>query len=342
VCGLGGRRVLLADAVREAGARVHRRILLAAAIARKGTAAGLFSGCDKLGLAEWFSDFCSNVRVKETATISQRYKLITRRLNLEYYNTDSQTAHSLYVGSYGRNTAIDGFSDLDVLFQLPYAQYEKYNGYAGNGQSALLQAVKATIAKTYSSSDVGGDGQVVVVKFTDGIAFETVPGFLNKDGISYTHPNSNNGGSWEKTNPRAEIEAIRTRDAAMNGNLVRLCRMLRAWKATWDVPIKGLLIDTLAYQFIENWQYRDKSYFYYDYMCRDMFKWMSEQGADQEWWRAPGSAAYVWGKGLFQYKAKQCYKIACQAIAHETHTPSKQEYSAKASWREIFGTSFPQ
>jgi hypothetical protein len=28
--------------------------------------------------------------------------------------------------------------------------------------------------------------------------------------------------------------------------------MARAWKKKWEVPIGGLLIDILAYQFIEN------------------------------------------------------------------------------------------
>ena len=69
---------------------------------------------------------------------------------------------------------------------------------------------------------------------------------------SYTHPNANDGGSWKTTNPQPEIEAIRNRNGVCNGNLVRLCRMARAWKSKWDVSIGGFLIDTLAYQFIEN------------------------------------------------------------------------------------------
>ena len=116
--------------------------------------------------------------------------------------------------------------------------------------------------------------------------------------------------------------------------------MMRAWREKWDVPIKGLLIDTLAYQFIENWQYRDKSYLYYDYMCRDFFEWMMEQDSEQEFWKCPGSGQYVYGKGLFQYKAKRCYNISKEAIAYENTNP-KQEWSAKQKWREIFGTKFP-
>ena len=292
-----------------------------------------------MGLADWFQRFCTNIQVKAGDTISSRYKAITRRLNTDFWATTSDTAHSLYVGSYGRNTAIDGFSDLDMLMQLPYRVYEQYDKHVGNGQSALLQAVRTSMMKTYPSTDVGGDGQVVAVSFTDGLTFEVVPGFLNRSN-SYTYPNANGGGSWKTTDPKPEIEAIRTRNAACNSNLIPLCRMMRSWKRKWDVPIGGLLVDTLAYQFIENYAHRDKSYFYYDWLCRDMFKWMAEQDEKQEWWRAPGSGAYVYGKGLFQYKAKRCYNISLEAIAHETANP-KQEWSAKQKWREIFGRAFP-
>jgi hypothetical protein len=292
-----------------------------------------------MGLAEWFSTFCANIQVQDGGTISTRYKNITRRLNSDYWTTTSDTAHSLYVGSYGRNTAIQGISDLDMIFQLPYSVYEQYNNYSGNGQSALLNAVKTSIEKTYSTTSIRADGQVILVPFNDGITFEVVPAFINKDD-SFTYPDSNNGGRWRTTNPKPEIEAIRARNAVCNGNLILLCRMMRSWKNKWNVPIGGLLIDTLAYQFIESYTYRDKSYLYYDFFCRDFFKWMAEQDENQEYWKAPGSGQYVYGKGLFQYKANRCYNISLEAIAHETASP-KQEWSAKQKWRDIFGNSFP-
>ena len=242
-----------------------------------------------MGLANWFSTFYGNIQVKDGGTISSRYKAITRRLNTDFWTTTSDTSHSLYVGSYGRNTAIQGFSDLDMIFTLPYSYYVDYNNYKSNGQSAMLQDVKKSLQKTYSSTDVGGDGQVVVISFTDGITFEIVPAFVNKND-SFTYPDSNKGGSWKTTNPKPEILAIRERNVACNKNLIPLCQMMRAWKNKWSVPIGGLLIDTLAYQFIIGWEYRDKSYNYYDYMCRDFFEWMSDQSSTQEYWKAPGSS----------------------------------------------------
>jgi hypothetical protein len=285
-----------------------------------------------MALADWFRTFCSNLQIRDGGSIATRSGNITRRLNTDFWATTSDTA-------YGRNTAISGISDVDLIIRLPYSVDKQYHAYSGNGQSALLQAVKTSIEKTYATTNIRADGQVIQVPFTDGVIFEVVPAFDNNDG-SFTFPNANSGGSWQTTNPRPEIKAIRDRNAATNLNLVSLCRMMRDWKNKWSVPIGGLLIDTLAYQFIENWEHRDKSFVYYDFMCRDFFKWMAAQDENQEWWRAPGSGQYVWGKGLFQYKAKRCYNLSLEAIEHEMATP-KREWSAKQKWREIFTTNFP-
>lgn len=289
-----------------------------------------------MGVADNFRTFCSNLTINNRESISTRYKRITKRLNLDSWDSDSEVNHSWYVGSYGRDTAIRGFSDLDMLFQLPYRYYERYNSYQGNGQSALLQAVRDSLKKTYPSTAISGDGQVVVIHFDDGMSFEIVPAFVNKDD-SFTYPDSNNGGSWRVTNPRPEIEAIATTDAQCNNNLKWLCRMARAWKTTWNVPMGGLLIDTLACSFIQKWEHRDKSFVYYDWMTRDFFKYLSTQNAEQDYWLAVGSSQRIVRKGSFEYKAKQCYNIACEAIDLEAQ---EYVYSARKKWQEIYGTSY--
>src|SRR5260370_42312510 len=108
-----------------------------------------------MGLADWFSAFCTNILVQDGGTISTRFKAITRRLNTDFWTTTSDTAHSLYVGSYGRKTAIQGFSDLDIIFELPSSLYFQYDKHAGNGQSALLQVERSSMQKTYPTSDDG-------------------------------------------------------------------------------------------------------------------------------------------------------------------------------------------
>jgi hypothetical protein len=168
-----------------------------------------------MGVGEDFQKFKDNYNIPSEliSSISYRYKRITRQLNTDFWTTDSDTAHSLYVGSYGRDTAAKGVSDLDVAFILPNAVYHQYNQHEGNGQSALLQAVKRSMQKTYPTSGTSGDGQVVIIKFDDNLTFEVLPVFENKEGESFTYPNANGGGSWKVSNPRAEIKA--TRNEAM-------------------------------------------------------------------------------------------------------------------------------
>ena len=292
-----------------------------------------------MSVSDKFSTFCTNLRMSDAviSNISYRTKQITKRINSDFRGIDSDTRYSLFVGSYGRGTDIH-VSNIDLIVQLPYEEYAKYDSYTTNGQSALLQAVRNSIAKTYSSSYISGDGQVVKLNFTDGICFEILPAFINKDDRSFTYPDTNNGGRWRVTDPRSEIAQINESNGHWNKNLKRLCRMARAWKDKWDVPMGGLLIDTLAYNFLKQCEYRDKSFIYYDWMSRDFFHYLKNQNPEQSYWLAPGSNQYVYRKGLFEYKALRCYNIACEAIDYES---SGMPYAANQKWREIYGTKFP-
>ena len=290
-----------------------------------------------MSISDKFCAFCSNLRMSgdTVSTVRSRYHSITKRLNKDFRDIDSEVLNSLYVGSYGRGTAIH-VSDIDMLFILPWECFSKYDSYYGNGQSALLQAIKESIEKTYWNTYVSGDGQVVKVSYSDGIVFEVVPCFEFSDG-SFFYPDTHNGGSWKITNPRPEINAINMLNNNTNKNLKRLCRMIRAWKDNCNVPMGGLLIDTFAYRFLKDWEYNDKSFLYYDWMTRDFFKYMSEQDDNQSYWLAVGSGQYIYPMGKFTAKAKSAYDNALKAIECED---KKYEYSANSYWRDIYGTKF--
>ncbi|MEY9141796.1 SMODS domain-containing nucleotidyltransferase [Mammaliicoccus lentus] len=286
-----------------------------------------------------FSVFNEHLKMSDSVIdkIQKRFKRITKTINMEYRGLDSETLYSLYVGSYGRRTEI-WTSDIDIIVQLPYEVYEKYNNYDSYGQSSLLQDVKKVLQKTYPNSYIKGDGQVIGINFEDYINFEVVPAFINKDGKSYTYPDAHNGGSWKVTNPRAEKQAMINRNAITNKNLKRLCRMARAWKGNCNVSISGILIDTLAYNFINEYEYKDKSFTWYDYISRDFFKYLKDLDKEKEYWLAPGSNKRVYNSGNFQYKATIAYNLSLAAIDYQE---KEFWYSANSKWRDIYGTRYP-
>jgi hypothetical protein len=292
-----------------------------------------------VGVGEWFANFCGDLRISsvQRSSIAYRNGRITGQLNSDFRSLNSNTAHSFYVGSYGRVTAIPSVSDVDLLYSLPADLYDQYSAHSGNGQSALLSAVRASLQRTYSSSRVSGDGQVVTIEFDDGITFEILPAILNRaDG--YTFPDANSGGSWKTCRPKQEMEAFAGRNASCNGNLIELGRMVRAWRDANNAPMSGMLIDTLAYQFIDTWAYRDKGYLYYDFLTRDFFHALANQDTSKSYWQAPGSGSYVLRTGPFEYKARQAELRAIEALEHQA---AGRDWSAKQKYREVYGSAFP-
>ncbi len=201
------------------------------------------------------------ISAEQRSSVSLRYKRITRAVNEEFWDSSSETAHSLYVGSYGRGTAIDT-SDIDMLVDLPRAEYDRYDIQKGNGQSRLLQALKNAIKNTYPRSNIRADGQVVVIDFSDGIKFEVLPAFKQIDWLGrwngkYNYPDTNMGGRWLTTDPKAEQEAMKILNTQSNGLLFDTCKHMRQIRdthfSTYHLP--GIVIDSFVYHNIGDWHW---------------------------------------------------------------------------------------
>lgn len=187
--------------------------------------------------------------------ISKRYCTVTSAMNREFWNITSDRQNSIYVGSYGRGTAIDT-SDIDILMSLPESYYNQFNSVYGNGQSRLLQAVRQAILVPYPRSEVRADGQVVKINFSDGMFFEILPAFRNWDG-SYRYPDTNMGGNWRSTNPKAEQDAMKNKNISSNGLLFDTCKHLRYVRDNYfrSYHLSGIVIDSFVYQAIGNWRW---------------------------------------------------------------------------------------
>lgn len=277
-----------------------------------------------------FRDFVSNLRISNHVTIEDRYAGITRSLN-KYFRTLDSTANNLQVGSYGRWSAIKGVSDLDMLYIMPNSDWDRYN--EDGGQSKLLSDTKAAIQERYSTTTITVDRLVVCVKFQN-FNVEVQPVFKQDDG-SFKYPDTYNGGSWKITKPKDEIKATSDVDDEQNGNLRRLCKMLRAWKNKHGIGIGGLLIDTLAHNFLtQTDDYAEKSFASYDCMVRDFFYYASNL-PQQERYAALGSRQHVKVKQKFQKPAKRAYDLSLKAIE------ATGKETAGERWKKIFGRDFP-
>ena len=287
-------------------------------------------------MSAWhFEEFRKRLAIQNAAEISSRYREITKRLNKDFWDLDSEETHCLQVGSYGRHTAIHGVSDLDMVFELPLADLARYQKVEGNGPSQMLQEVRKSLLERYPRTEISGDGQVVVVRFAQGHEkIEVLPAFYNSENQSYTYGNTHGGGKWPECKPRQEIAAFDELNRTSNGNLKRVCKMLRAWRNRHGAPMNGMLIDTLVYRFFkENTHYNDKSYAAYPVLMRDVFGFLAELPV-QESWLAPGSNQQVKSRGKFQLKAKQAAETCSKALVEES-IEAKEKL-----WRKVFGGRF--
>lgn len=267
-----------------------------------------------------------------------KYKGVVSCLNSAYWGTNSETDHSFLIGSWAKGTRIRPPRDVDLYFLLPKAVYDRFesSGYA-NKQSALLQEVKGKLLASYPTSSIKGDGPVVLAGFAS-YNVEIVPAFLyDAEDRSYYVCDTKNGGSYKLTKPLHETESIESADKRNNSNVRRLVRMLKCWQAWCSVPIKSFYLELLAIEFLDQWAYRQYSYFFYDWMCRDFFAWMITKA--NSFVMAPGTYEIMWIGEAWKSRADSAYARAYKACDLEQEN---REGEAGDEWQKIFGTDIPK
>lgn len=288
-------------------------------------------------MADKFRLFIDNLRIDNPEVISRCCREISQVLNLHYWDIKSDTRNLHYLGSYGRETAIKGLTNINVLFLLPYRVYQQYEKGSGNVQESLLNEVRNVLIENYPDAFINED-KYLLLPFEDGISIEIIPGFisLNKNQIIY--PETRDGGQWQTFNPIREIEFINEYNYKYGGKVRHLARMTRAWKMEHQVPIPGMLIDTLVMIFMDDWEGNQTSFGYYGKMVQDFMEYLAGLKTEQLHWYAKGSNRKIERQEDFGAFANIAFKKAKQALELEA---KGEGYEANKIWREIFGRSFP-
>lgn len=239
------------------------------------------------------------------------------------------------IGSVAKETAVLPVGDVDVLFKIPAASWLQYQNHAGNGQSALLQKVRARLLETYPSSDVRGDGPVVKVLFQSGHYVEVVPGFKSSSAQALFVPQTTSGGKWARADYAAELASLRASDAASNGQTRRLIKMLKMWQSSCAVPIKSLALELRATYFLSAWKHNGQGASYDDYMVRDFFAELITKANGRG--KIPGIDEECHYGDAWLSKAKTAHANAISACSYEL---SNDNTTACYLWRKIFGEKF--
>jgi hypothetical protein len=286
-----------------------------------------------------FKSFLNNLELTDVQRNDgeTKFKGVVKTLNQAYWNSNSDTDHAFYIGSWAKLTRIRPPRDVDLYFLLPLEVHKRFEQYNGNKQSALLQDVKGKLLATNPTSEIKGDGPVVLAAFTS-FSVEVVPAFLYDDTErSYYVCDTKNGGSYKKTMPLHEVDAITAADARNSNNVRRLIRMLKAWQAWCSVPIKSFYLELLAIEFLDQCEWRNTDYFYYDWISRDFFKWLITKANTHLW--APGTYELLWLGEAWKSRAESAYARAVKACDCER---ANEEGNAGDEWQKIYGLDIPK
>lgn len=290
-----------------------------------------------VGVTERFKQFTRALTLTEAQTTdgATKHRGVRNCLNRHYYGSDSETDNSFLVGSWGKYTRVRPPRDIDLYFVLPTSVYHRYQEVKGNKQSILLQEVKAVLEKTYPSTKMRGDGQVVVVDFAT-FPVEVAPVFELDTG-RYYFCNTHDGGSYQVSDPEAERLALNTINEANNKNAKTLIRMMKAWQYNCNVPLKSVEIELLVSEFIQQSDWRLQGWYFYDWLIRDFFLFLKSKANGFVYLPGTNKSLFLWDDWLS--KCESAYARALKACEYEH---DDMVYSAGEEWQKIFGSQIPQ
>lgn len=276
-----------------------------------------------------FLDFINEITLTQCQCedAQTKYTGVCQKLYSHYYNGEYDDGKKYLFGSYKTKTNVRPLTedqDVDVLFKIPQSTYDKFDKYESNGQAALLQEVRNILKEKYTTTDtIKAWGKVVFVQFQENHHnVELLPALEQDDG-AFLIPNSENGGSWETFDPRAEVERFQTSNESTNGLTRELAKMLKTWAHnTTSMSYKSCkrLDDVIT--FLDVFYPQGKETTSYAKIVFDFFDYMSSRCGDD-------IKSYI----------NTALSHARKALEYDSN---EKPVEASEQWRTIFGDKFPK
>jgi len=201
-----------------------------------------------------------------------KYEGVAKKLHQAFYDTEYDGSTKLLIGSYGKKTNIRPPGDVDLIFKIPVEVYEQYLNYQGNGPSALLQKIRQILGTKYTTTEkIAAWGKVVLIEFAGNAHnIELLPGY-EIDGV-FMIPNSEDGGSWESFDARADLCVVSDSNATTGGQTRKLIRIIKRWyKLNKRMTIKPYELEKYCADFLAQPNMEDKSW---SELVGEFFGWL--------------------------------------------------------------------
>lgn len=246
---------------------------------------------------------------------------------------------SFLTGSYSRNTMIAPLkeADIDIFVVLDVSYFHHYNNGQNGGQAGLLDFLKRTLRKTYTQTpDISRNGQAVTIHFEDFIV-DVVPAFYRQGG-GFLIPDSINS-AWISTDPKKHIDIMSQANAAHNGDLIPLIKMIKAWNRNIDHHFRSFHLEVLALHIFNNVTISDfptGMRFFFD-KGREL---VTKQNPDPAG-LGGDVGSYINTQAKIQ-EAAQRFQLACErALKAEQYEVQRNTTYALDMWGKIFDNYFP-
>ena len=177
-----------------------------------------------------------------------RTHLRTLREALELREDD--VISTLFGGSVSKHTAVNGLSDVDVLFMI------NDSSLVGRRPSAALEEMASRIQQRLPNTQVSAGDMAVTVKFSDGIEIQVLPAIRTGSGVRVADPASN---QWSNVvHPDRFARKLTQVNQANGGNVIPTIKLAKAMAAHMIRSdrdhISGYHMESLAIEAFRSYQ----------------------------------------------------------------------------------------
>jgi hypothetical protein len=263
----------------------------------------------------------------QTATVSTRQQKVRDAVKCDFTTLDS-----FLTGSYRRSTMIAPLAQADVdIFVILDSSYWK-----SDGARALLDSVRRTLLKTYTSTPkISRNGRAVTITFTDFVV-DVVPAF-NRKGGGYLIPDSAIN-RWVGTNPTVHVEVVSASNKAHNGDLVPVLKMIKGWNREINSAFRSFYLELAAVEIFSGVTLSSDSSavrFFFD-KGREKIKYKVSDPAGYGDQINPLQSVNSMSDAISRFETAYSRAVLAEKYEREGKTSL-----AVTEWRKIFGGYFP-